>query len=129
MSTEYLVADDSLFARMLVKNAVKEIDDSAIFTEAQSGAQVLKVNGENKDIEWYLLDINMEEPNGIETAGELINAGVKNSKIALITGNRSVDFQDKAKEMGVCYINKAIGPQDVDAFVDRLRKFFSGSNE
>ena len=88
-----------------------------------------KVNGENKDIEWYLLDINMEEPNGIETAGELINAGVKNSKIALITGNRSVDFQDKAKEMGVCYINKAIGPQDVDAFVDRLRTFFSGSNE
>jgi len=126
MTTQYIVADDSLFARMLVKDAVKQIDEAAAFTEAKSGAEVLAKREEGFAADWYLLDINMEAPNGVDTARQLVESGVPNTKIALITGNKSADLQQQAAELGVCYINKAISPTDVEEFVLRLDNFFKG---
>jgi len=126
MTTQYIVADDSLFARMLVKDAVKQIDESAMFTEATSGAKVLEIQNEGKNVDWFLLDINMEAPNGVETAKALIESGVDNAKIALITGNKSSNLQQQASELGISYINKAISPSDVEGFVLRLKNFFDG---
>jgi len=127
--TTYLVADDSLFARMLVKDAVKQIDEDAEFIESASGAGVLESVEAGKHVDYFLLDINMEPPNGVDTASKLLELGQEKSRITLITGNKSLDLQEQAKTLGISYINKAISPTDVEAFVTRLKQFFDGGQQ
>ncbi|MGH1484681.1 MAG: response regulator [Cellvibrionaceae bacterium] len=124
MPNNIIVADDSMFARMLVKEAVSQIYSDVNYIEVPSGQGVLDKHAELSDIDWYLLDVNMGEPNGYETAKLLSEQGVAIDKITLITGNKSTDLQGKADEIGLNYINKAMSPTDVDAFVERLRTFF-----
>ena len=125
MPNTIMVADDSLFARMLIKQAVAQIYPDAEFIEAASGQQVLDKTEENIPIDWYLLDVNMGEPNGLETAEKLVGLGTDINKITLVTGNKSSDLQHRADEIRLNYINKAMSPTDVDAFVERLKNFFN----
>ncbi|MCA6063568.1 response regulator [Thalassolituus marinus] len=126
MTTRIMVADDSLFARMLAKEAVSNIFSDAEFMEAASGADALAMaEADAYQLDWYLLDINMGGPNGVDTAKALIAAGVAAHKIALVTGNRSKDLQDDAEAAGLTYILKTISPNDVDQFIERLRQFFT----
>lgn len=124
MKNTIMVADDSMFARMLIKEAVSQIYQEPNYIEATSGQQVLDKQSEDSDIDWYLLDVNMGEPNGLETAEGLIERGIKPEKITLVTGNKSSELQAKADGIHLNYINKAMGPADVDAFVARLKEFF-----
>ncbi|MAD46117.1 MAG: hypothetical protein CMI02_02330 [Oceanospirillaceae bacterium] len=126
MANKIMIADDSLFARMLAKEAVSKIMPDAEFLEATSGQQVLdEARKENYGLDWYLLDMNMELPDGLNTARQLIEAGVAPNRIALVTGNRSHDLQDDASGIRITYIQKTINPADVDKFVDRLQAFFA----
>ena len=120
-----MIADDSMFARMLLKEAVSQIYEDADYIEALSGQQVLNKYAEGVQAEWYLLDVNMGEPNGLETAEKLIEQGVPVNKITLVTGNKSTELQQQADAINLNYINKAISPSDVDAFVERLKTFFN----
>lgn len=129
MGSSYLVADDSMFARMLIKDAIKQIDAQATFTEASSGEETIAQWDQGSAIDWYLLDINMGAPNGVDTAKALIERGVNKEAIALVTGNKAEHLQAEAKEIGVRYINKAISPTDVDGFIERLKNFFQNSAE
>lgn len=124
MKNTITVADDSTFARMLIKEAVSQIYTDADYLESTSGQQVLDKHSEGSGSNWYLLDVNMGIPNGLETAQELINRGVSTDHITLITGNKSSDLQKQADEISLNYINKAMSPTDVDGFVARLRDFF-----
>ena len=126
MTTKIMVADDSLFARMLAKEAISKVISDAEFTEATSGQQTLELAERTAyQFSWYLLDMNMGGPDGVKTAQELIARGVNPTQIALVTGNRSKDLQSEAGGLGVTYINKTINPADVDQFIERLRNFFS----
>lgn len=125
MPTPIVVADDSLFARMLIKEAVSQIYDDIDYIEATSGQQVLDTVAEGNSADWYLLDVNMGEPNGLETAEKLVGEGVDINKITLVTGNKSSELQKRADEISLNYINKAMSPADVDGFVDRLKTFFN----
>ena len=111
MANKIMIADDSLFARMLAKEAVSKIMPDAEFLEATSGQQVLdEARKENYGLDWYLLDMNMELPDGLNTARQLIEAGVAPNRIALVTGNRSHDLQDDASGIRITYIQKTINP-------------------
>lgn len=125
MSQTIMVADDSMFARMLIKEAVSQIYTDVQYTECTSGQGVLEKQAADDALDWYLLDVNMGEPNGLETARELIKRGVAVEKITLVTGNKSNDLQQQADEIGLNYINKAMSPNDVDQFVERLKNFFN----
>jgi len=118
------IADDSMFARMLVKQVVSKLFDDIEYLECSSGQEVLGKFEGDKSIDWYLLDVNMGEPNGLETAKQLIAQGVPVDQISLITGNKSSDLQEQADEISLNYVNKAIGPNDVDEFTERLKVFF-----
>lgn len=125
MPTPIVVADDSLFARMLIKEAVSQIYDDIDYIELTSGQQVLDTVAEGNSADWYLLDVNMGEPNGLETAEKLVGEGVDINKITLVTGNKSSELQKRADEISLNYIIKAMSPADVDGFVDRLKTFFN----
>ena len=124
MTKQMIVADDSLFARMLIKEAVSQLYDDVEYIETSSGQQVLDKQAEGTDIDWYLLDVNMGEPNGYETAKSLIERGINAQQITLVTGNKSSDLQKNADAINLNYINKAMSPADVDDFVARLKTFF-----
>jgi len=124
MTKQMIVADDSLFARMLIKEAVSQLYDDVEYIETSSGQQVLDKQAEGTDIDWYLLDVNMGEPNGYETAKALIERGISAQQITLITGNKSSELQQNADAINLNYINKAMSPADVDDFVARLKIFF-----
>ncbi|MCY0966863.1 response regulator transcription factor [Parathalassolituus penaei] len=127
MSQLCLVADDSLYARMMLKNAVSESMPEAMFQEASSGRQALELAAaEQYRFDWYLLDVNMAPPDGLATARSLVQAGVPIGRIALVTGNRSSHLIEDADLMGICLINKAVSPDDVPGFVGRLSNFFAG---
>ena len=120
-----MIADDSMFARMLLKEAVSQIYEDADYIEAISGQQVLSKHAEGIHADWYLLDVNMGEPNGLETAQKLIEQGIPVGQITLVTGNKSTELQQQADAINLNYINKAISPTDVEAFVARLQTFFN----
>merc|ERR1712000_565312 len=126
MNKKVVIADDSLFARMLAKEAVGQLLPDAEFFEASSGQQVLDSAAQQQyPFDWYLLDMNMAMPDGLTTARQLIQAGVPANRIALVTGNRSHELQDDARAIHVSYIQKTINPADVDKFVQRLQDFFT----
>lgn len=128
MTNLIMVADDSMFARMLIKEAVKQIYTDVDYNESTSGQQVLDKQASGINADWYLLDVNMGEPNGLETARELIERGVHANTITLVTGNKSSELEQKADDIQLNYINKAISPADVDAFVSRLKEFFDNGS-
>ena len=105
MAPKCLVADDSLYARMIIKDVILRIFPDAEFHEAGSGEVAITT---------------------AESAGYDF-AGVDASKIALVTGNRSSNLIEEANTLGVQYINKAISPEDIGLFVERLRTFFGRS--
>jgi response regulator RpfG family c-di-GMP phosphodiesterase len=126
MSVRVLIADDSMYARMLLKTVLTHIFAEIQVFETASGQEALrKSDEEENDIDWYLLDINMGGPNGVETAVQLTEKGVDKNHIALVTGNRSSDLEHQATELGLTYIQKAMGPEDMDSFEDKLREFLS----
>lgn len=125
MTKSIVVADDSLFARMLIKEAVKQIFPEATYIESSSGQGVLDEVAKGTEVDWFLLDVNMGEPSGPETAKALMEQGVPVEKITLVTANKAEELQSHADEIGLNYINKAISPSDVDVFVERLTVFFN----
>lgn len=126
MTKRVLVADDSLYARMILKKSVQELFSNVEFIETTSGSETLAKHEAQEDIDFFLLDVNMGEPNGFDTACALVERGVPVSNIALITGNRSSELQEKASQIHLRYINKAISPNDMEQFVLRLKTFFAG---
>lgn len=124
MSVRVLIADDSMYARMLLRTVLTHIFPEIEIIEAASGDETLQKSAEQEhDINWYLLDINMGGPNGVDTAKKLVDLGVDKKKIALVTGNRSMDLEQQAVGFGLNYVQKALGPDDMDNFEDRLREF------
>jgi len=128
MINNIVVADDSMFARMLIKEAVSQIYSDINYIESKSGQEVIDQQAEGLKSDWYLLDVNMGEPNGLDTAKTLMKRGVSADHITLVTGNKSSDLQAKADDINLNYINKAMSPKDVEGFVDRLRDFFEAAN-
>ncbi|MFK4751538.1 response regulator [Oceanobacter antarcticus] len=128
MAPKCLVADDSLYARMIMKDVIRRIFPDAEFHEAGSGeAAIITAESTGYDFDWYLLDVNMAPSDGVATSKQLMAVGVDASKIALVTGNRSSNLIEEANALGVQYVSKAISPEDIGLFVERLRTFFGRS--
>jgi CheY-like chemotaxis protein len=125
MSSTITIADDSMFARMLLKEAVSKIFNDTVYIDAVSGQQVLDRFSSGTVSDWYLLDVNMGKPNGLDTAKHLIEQGIKANKILLVTSNKSSELQKQADAINLSYINKAMGPSDLEALVKRLKPFFN----
>lgn len=124
MPSTIFIADDSLYARMMVKQAVNQIFSDSTYIEVSSGAEVLDKLAASDQADWFLLDMNMGEPDGLTTAKSLVEQGVEVGKITLVTGNKSSDLQAMADDMNLSCINKAMSPKDIDGFIERLRGFF-----
>ena len=127
MSQTFLIADDSAFARFFMKDVLGSINDTAKIIEANSGEDAL-LKASSNTIDFFLLDMNMGEPDGLQVAKDLISSGTNPSQITMITGNKSTSLVDAAKHIGINYINKVINPKDKPRFAEELCACIKGGN-
>jgi CheY-like chemotaxis protein len=125
MPYKVLVADDSLYARLVVMDVVKRLLDQVVFSQASSGAEAIQLIAESDQaFDYFLIDINMASPDGMAVSQLLTSSGIPAERIALVTGNNSGDLMKQASQMGVSYIHKAVSPDDMEQFEQRLERFF-----
>lgn len=129
MPYKVLVADDSLYARLVVMDVVKRLLDQVAFSQASSGAEAIKLIEENNEaFDYFLIDINMASPDGMAVSQLLTTSGIPAERIALVTGNNSGELMHQASQMGVSYIQKAVSPDDIERFEKKLERFFKGGH-
>ena len=117
-----LVADDHAIVRKGLKETLEEELGDLQFGEAGNGQQALdQVWKENWDL--VMLDINMEQRNGLEVLGEIRKARPK--LLVLILSMYPVEeFGVRALKLGAAgYINKQSAPEEL---VEAVRSVLAG---
>jgi len=96
-----LIADDSPLLRDRLKGLLKKIDSVSIVTEAENGAEALKLILEtHPDV--AILDIRMPEMNGIEVLKK-IREGGSLLKIIILTNYPYKQYRERCLAEGANY--------------------------
>ena len=100
MSGKILVVDDSMTARKLVVDCLKEQGLEVI--EAENGKDGLSKIEEHKDINLIFSDINMPWMSGLEMVAEIKKDSSMNSiPICMLTTESGAESLAEAKKLGV----------------------------
>ncbi|PCI46034.1 MAG: hypothetical protein COB51_08040 [Moraxellaceae bacterium] len=118
-----VIADDSVSARLLLKQMILECLPDIPILEFKSGEAVTKNLAEIKDC-WFLLDMNMAPLNGLDTIKLLLDEDIPPHHIAMVTANKSKELKNKLKTLDILCINKAIEPHESEQCVAKLDDFF-----
>lgn len=114
-SKHILLADDNPINREMVKIILENFNYQV--TTAENGLEVLNLLEKNLDFDLIILDINMPELNGIETAVEIRNsniAKIKNIPIVALTGNETTNEINSIYNAGIkSYIAKPATPDEL----------------
>jgi len=118
-----LIVDDSISARMLLKNAFSEtIKKYAIFSEANDGLQAVKIFGEElPDI--VFMDLTMPNMNGLDALKEIKKISPK-AVVVMVTADRQKETKKELLEAGA--INVLNKPVDEDELRDICAKIAFG---
>lgn len=118
--TAVLIVDDSPFLRKEVREMVKRMDIDRVF-EAADGEEALAVCEEERP-DLILLDIVMEETNGIEFLEEIREKeGGEDYRVIVITALAEDAVKEKADELGVArFIEKPFEMEDIRDAIDHV---------
>jgi DNA-binding NarL/FixJ family response regulator len=117
-----LVADDHAIVRKGLKETLEEELGDLQFGEAGNGQQALdQVWKENWDL--VMLDINMEQRNGLEVLGEIRKARPK-LPVLILSMYPVEEFGVRALKLGAAgYLNKQSAPEEL---VEAVRSVLAG---
>jgi two-component system, NarL family, response regulator NreC len=123
MSIRVVLADDHPVVRAGLRAVIeKSKEDIAIVDEAINGMEVLKI-AEKSPVDVYLLDVEMPQLNGIETAERLLKKDPK-AKIIILSIHDSRIFVHRALRCGVKgYILKESATEEV---IQAIQEVFRG---
>lgn len=112
MKIKLLLVDDHAVVRMGLKSLLEDEPRIEIIGQASSGIEAITfVNNNTVDV--ILLDINMPDLNGIETAKLLLKAGSK-AKILIFSMHNDPEYVLKSVEAGVHgYLLKDASKEDI----------------
>lgn len=116
-----LIADDSLFMRMILKDIISRMRDECIIVEADSGKSALELfKKENPDL--ILLDIIMpgSEDEGLKVLGKVIKADPK-ANVVMITAVGQDMVIEECKRLGAK--NYIVKPFDEKQIVETVGKY------
>lgn len=106
-NTKVLVAEDSLINRKLLELLFQKQNIDADFVE--NGLEVMEKLSGNTSYHILLLDLEMPEMNGYETAKEIRNALKSDLPIIAMSGHSDVQEKDKCLALGMNnYVSKPI---------------------
>ena len=118
MNKTFLVVDDSLVSRMMIKSIIEDIIPSCNIIEAANGKDALELVKTNENIDIALIDYNMPGMTGLELIAELANM-ITIPKRALLTANIQDDVRNRAEQAGVTFINKPINVDIIGPFISQ----------
>ena len=121
MEQKLLIVDDEPHIRMLIEQALEELEDEdVIFFTAENGVKALKIiHEENPQL--VFLDVMMPEMNGMEVCRKVKKElGLNNVYIVLLTAKGQELDRQKGLEVGAdLYMTK---PFDPEVLLDKARE-------
>ena len=116
MQKSFLVVDDSMVSRLMVKSIiVAELPDAQVIEAACADDALAKVRSvERLDI--ALVDFSMPGVNGLELFAKLAEM-IDIPKKALLTANIQEHIRHKTESLGITFINKPINEETIRAFI------------
>ena len=121
--TRILVIDDDISICRLLERLLSERGHQVVVcSESPQAMDLLKKQSYN----CVLLDVRMEELNGVETLRKIREAG-KDTKVIMVTGVEDEEVINEANKLGaLSYIHK---PLDLDELEKIVMSELNGSNE
>lgn len=117
MTNEILIVDDHKLARTTIRELL-HWHEFEVCGEAASGQEALeKVKELRRGI--VLLDINMPEKNGIQTAYEIRQVS-PSTKIIFLTVHKSPDIANATRAIGHAFVPKSAAGTDLIPTLNRL---------
>ena len=115
MAETFLVVDDSKLARMVVRQALRDIHPDCAILEAATSAEADRVAGAGA-LSAALIDFNMPGEDGLELAARLraCNAGLP---IAIISANAQTDVLERTRALGAVFLEKPVSRDALAGFV------------
>ena len=111
-----LVTDDSKVSRMMISSMIKEKKDDVEIVEAENGEQALELI-ENKEIDFFSLDLNMPGIDGL-TLAEKLKVKFPKAKYVLLTANIQDFTEKRSSELGIHCVHKPITEQAIDSILE-----------
>lgn len=121
MSKTILIVDDSRISRMLIRAVVVEAKPDWTVIEAESSEAALnKVKGVSFDV--ATLDLNMPGIDGIDgiELAKALKQQFPNADYTLLTANIQDVIKERAKAVGIGFMEKPITEEKVLAFISPL---------
>jgi len=116
MSQRFLVVDDSLVSRMMVKTIIRDVDPDADILEAACGDDALANITKDSKFDIALIDFNMPGMDGLDLI-KALSERISIPKTALLTANIQKHVKERAKALSVTFINKPIDEELIREFI------------
>lgn len=109
-----VITDDSITARLTIQKGLEGYLSSAgkkaEFLMAESGDRLLELLGSTDEIHLITLDVNMPGRDGLSLAGDVLNQKPL-VPILVISANVQQSVQDRARQMGLHFLEKPLNPE------------------
>jgi len=115
MAQTFLVVDDSKLARMVVRQALRDLHPDCAILEAATGAEADRLDGVEA-LSAAFIDFNMPEEDGLELAARL-RARRPDLPIAIVSANAQTDVLDRARALDAAFLEKPVSRDALAGFV------------
>ena len=113
-----MIVDDSKVSRMMIKAIIINKHPKMNILEAGDGKEALEIV-EGKVIDYFSVDYNMPNMDGIEFITEMSNRQPQ-AKYALLTANIQEATHKKAEQVGAICINKPISEACISTMLEHF---------
>ncbi|TGL86783.1 response regulator [Leptospira congkakensis] len=113
-----LIVDDSTVTRLMIRKIILEKFPNWEILEADSADAAKSILTDHQDIDFFTLDQNMPgNLSGLDLAEEL-KKNYKDTKIVLITANIQDAIKNRAKSLGIDFVEKPVSPEKILPHLD-----------
>lgn len=108
-----LIVDDSTVTRLMIRKIILDKYPDWEILEADSADAAKIMLNDHQNIDFFSLDQNMPgELSGLDLA-EQIRKNYGNTKIVLITANIQDAIKNRAKSIGIDFVEKPVSPEKI----------------
>ena len=120
MEKTFLVVDDSKLARMVVRQALRELHPDCAIVEARTNAEAEQAEGV-ESLTAAFIDFNMPDEDGLELAARL-RVRRPDLPIAIVSANAQTDVLERARALGAVFLEKPVSRDTLAGFVAAPRR-------
>ncbi|TGK50159.1 response regulator [Leptospira kanakyensis] len=113
-----LIVDDSTVTRLMIRKIILDKFPNCEILEADSADAAKTLVADHKNIDFFSLDQNMPgNLSGLDLAEEL-RKSYQNTKIILVTANIQDAIKNRAKSIGIDFVEKPVSPEKILPHLD-----------